>query len=104
MAILGQERVADRRTLAPDKRVARNERLAWFPGMVASLLLGEASPPEFGELLRPEPLPDGTEPEERLILCGVSWQRYLDLDKALGDDAAGTQTGGRRARRIVVSG
>lgn len=54
--------------------------------MVASLLLGEVSPPEFAELLRPEPLPDGTDPEERLVLCGVSWQRYLDLDQALGDD------------------
>ena len=57
--------------------------------MVASLLLGEASPPEFAALLRPEPLPDGTDPEERLILCGLSWQRYLDLDKALGDDRPG---------------
>lgn len=54
--------------------------------MVASLLLGQASPPEFADLLRPEPLPNGTDPEERLVLCGVSWQRYLDLDKALGDD------------------
>ena len=57
--------------------------------MVASLLLGQASPPEFAELLRPEPLPNGTDPEERLILCGVSWQRYLDLDRALGDDRPG---------------
>jgi Uma2 family endonuclease len=50
-----------------------------------------ASPPsrEFADLLRPEPLPDGTEPEERLIICGLSWQRYLDLDKALGDDRPG---------------
>ncbi|MCI0539888.1 MAG: Uma2 family endonuclease, partial [Verrucomicrobiales bacterium] len=44
---------------------------------------------EVAELLRPEPLPDGTGPEERLILCGLSWQRYLDLDKALGDDRPG---------------
>ena len=57
--------------------------------MVASLLLGPAPSPEFAELLRPERLPDGTDPEERLILCGVSWQRYLDLDKALGDDRPG---------------
>jgi len=34
-------------------------------------------------------LPDGTDPEERLIICGLSWQRYLDLDKALGDDRPG---------------
>jgi Uma2 family endonuclease len=57
--------------------------------MVAAWLLGQASPPEFAELLRPEPLPNGTDPEERLILCGVSWQRYLDLDRALGDDRPG---------------
>ena len=57
--------------------------------MVASILTGEPPLDKFGELLRPEPLPDGTEPEERLICCGLSWQRYLDLDKALGDDRPG---------------
>ncbi len=57
--------------------------------MVASLLSAESPPPELARLLRPEPLPDGTEPEERIILCGLSWQRYLDLDKALGDDRPG---------------
>lgn len=38
------------------------------------------------ELLRPEPLPDGTEPEQRVVYCPVSWGRYLDFDKKLGDD------------------
>lgn len=57
--------------------------------MVASLLTGQPPSAEFAELLRPEPLPDGTDPEERLIICGLSWQRYLDLDKALGDDRPG---------------
>ena len=57
--------------------------------MVASLLTGQPPFREFAELLRPEPLPDGTDPEERLIICGLSWQRYLDLDKALGDDRPG---------------
>jgi hypothetical protein len=57
--------------------------------MVASLLTGQPPSREFAELLRPEPLPDGTDPEERLIICGISWQRYLDLDKALGDDRPG---------------
>jgi Uma2 family endonuclease len=56
--------------------------------MVASLLSADPTP-ELVELLRPERLPDGTEPEERLILCGLSWQRYLALDKALGDDRPG---------------
>ena len=57
--------------------------------MVASLLNGQPPSREFAELLRPEPLPDGTNPEERLIICGLSWQRYLDLDKALGEDRPG---------------
>src|SRR6266536_2823946 len=57
--------------------------------MVAELLTGRPPSREIADLLRPEPLPDGTEPEERLILCGLSWQRYLDLDKALGDDRPG---------------
>src|ERR1041385_1386219 len=57
--------------------------------MVAELLTGQPPSREFAELLRPEPLPDGTEREERMIICGLSWQRYLDLDKALGDDRPG---------------
>lgn len=57
--------------------------------MVAELLTGHPPSREFAELLRPETLPDGTDPEERLILCGLSWQRYLDLDRALGDDRPG---------------
>jgi Uma2 family endonuclease len=57
--------------------------------MVAELLTGQPPSREFAELLRPERLPDGTEPEERMILCGVSWKRYLKLDKALGDERPG---------------
>ena len=43
----------------------------------------------FAQLLRPEPTADGFESEERLVICGVSWERYLALDKALGDDRPG---------------
>ena len=57
--------------------------------MVAPLLTGQEETRSFAELLTPDPLPDGTEPEERLIICGISWQRYLALDKALGDDRPG---------------
>ena len=57
--------------------------------MVASLLTGQPLSREFVDLLRPEPLPNGTDPEERLIICRLSWQRYLDLDKAFGDDRPG---------------
>jgi len=38
------------------------------------------------DLLRPEPLPDGSRPEERVVFCGVGWSRYLDFDRSLGDD------------------
>ena len=54
--------------------------------MVASLLTGQSETDVFAELLRPELLADGTEPEERMIVCGMSWERYLALDKAAGDD------------------
>src|SRR6266446_4486323 len=57
--------------------------------MVASLLTGEEETRSFAKLLRPETLPGGGEPEERLVVCGVSWPRYLALDKALGDDRPG---------------
>ena len=38
------------------------------------------------QLLRPEALPEGGEPEQRLIFCGISWERYLAFDQTLGDD------------------
>ncbi len=57
--------------------------------MVASLLLEPDEKRQFAELLRPEPLPDGSEPEERMTVGGLSWQQYLALDKALGDDRPG---------------
>jgi Uma2 family endonuclease len=41
------------------------------------------------ELLRPEPLADGTEPEQRVVYCAIPWNRYLALDKKLGDDRPG---------------
>ncbi len=57
--------------------------------MVESLLTVQNESRALAEMLRPKPLADGTVPEERLIICGLSWQRYLDLDKALGDDRPG---------------
>jgi Uma2 family endonuclease len=57
--------------------------------MVATLLIDQEETPALADLLRPEPLADGAEPEQRVILCGLSWQRYLALDKALGDDRPG---------------
>ena len=57
--------------------------------MVAEILTGQGDLREFAQLARPEPLPDGTEPEQRIVLCGLSWERYLALDKVLGDDRSG---------------
>ena len=41
------------------------------------------------EFLAPDPLADGQEPEDRLVQCGLSWERYLAFDQALGDDRPG---------------
>lgn len=42
------------------------------------------------EALRPDILTDdGQEPERRIVLSGLSWERYLVLDLALGDDRPG---------------
>ena len=57
--------------------------------MVASLLTGDVENRAFAKLLRPDPLGDGLESEERMILCGVSWRRHIALDKTLGDDRPG---------------
>ncbi|MEA3209006.1 MAG: hypothetical protein QOE70_2063 [Chthoniobacter sp.] len=53
--------------------------------MVVSLL----TDPKTAALARPAPLPGGIEPEQRLIVCGLGWARYLAFDKALGDDRPG---------------
>ncbi|MBV8900480.1 MAG: Uma2 family endonuclease, partial [Verrucomicrobia bacterium] len=53
------------------------------------LLTGEETLRALASLLRPEPTDDGFEPEERLVICGVSWERYLALDQALGDNRSG---------------
>jgi Uma2 family endonuclease len=57
--------------------------------MVASELAGPAENRSLNELLRPEPLAGGLEPEQRVVFCGIAWERYLDFDKKLGDDMPG---------------
>src|SRR5947207_12132285 len=57
--------------------------------MVASVLTNENGKAELDELLQPEPLARGVEPEQRVVFCGVSWKRYLALDKKLGEDRPG---------------
>ena len=63
--------------------------IAYHNGMVASVLTVENGQATAEELLRPEPLPGGGEPEERVVFCGLSWERYLAFDKKLGDDRSG---------------
>jgi Uma2 family endonuclease len=72
-----------------DGLVARPAGVSYSYPMVASLLTDETDTQLIADLLRPEPLVDGVEPEERFIVCGVSWKRYLALDKALGHDRPG---------------
>ena len=54
--------------------------------MVSSLLTGPEETHDITELLRPDVLTDGHEPEQRIVHTGLSWERYLALDKLRGDD------------------
>lgn len=38
---------------------------------------------------KPERLPSGLEPEERLIIAGIGWEGHLALDEAFGHDRPG---------------
>jgi len=57
--------------------------------MVASVVTQSGEDIDLEELLRPEPLADGTEPEQRVVYCPISWNRYLAFDQKLGDDRSG---------------
>ncbi len=57
--------------------------------MVAPVVTSRPEQTDLDELLRPEPLADGTAPEQRVVYCAVSWNQYLAFDKKLGDDRSG---------------
>jgi len=57
--------------------------------MVASVLTYPGAEGALGDLLRLEPEVPGREPEQRVVCCGVAWNRYLAFDKKLGDDRPG---------------
>ena len=59
--------------------------------MVAPVVTSRSEETELDDLLRPEPLADGTEPEQRVVYCAISWNHYLAFDKKLGDDRPGPQ-------------
>ncbi len=60
-----------------------------FVMMATALLNDQQRTAAVLELARPEPHADGSEPERRAVLCGISWERYLEIDQALGDDRPG---------------
>ena len=57
--------------------------------MLASVLTDPNRRAACLELLRPEPLENGAETEERVVASGISWDDYLAFDKELGDDRPG---------------
>ena len=67
--------------------------------MVSPALTDQEEPTSLVELLQPEPLADGTRPEQRVVYCGLSWNRYLDLDKQLGHDRPGPRPSRQQARQ-----
>jgi hypothetical protein len=56
--------------------------------MVAPAFVSPDHAETFAELLQPDLLIDGAEPERRVVYSGISWERYLSIDKELGDDRA----------------
>jgi Uma2 family endonuclease len=57
--------------------------------MIASVLAYPGAGAVLEELLQPEPVAPLADSEQRIIVCGVSWKRYLGLDKNLGNDRPG---------------
>jgi Uma2 family endonuclease len=57
--------------------------------MLSSVLTDPTKTAACVELLRPEALADGAEPEERVVTSGISWDGYQAFDKALGDNRPG---------------
>jgi len=56
--------------------------------MLSSVLTNPEELPALDKL-RPAPIADGIEPEERISVYGISWEGYLAFDKALGNDRPG---------------
>jgi Uma2 family endonuclease len=54
--------------------------------MVAPVPVESASVSELLRLPLPDRLPDGSEPEARVVVSGISWNRYLQFDNQLGED------------------
>jgi len=55
--------------------------------MISSVLTYGGNGAAIDELLKPDAVA-GAEPEQRVVYFGISWARYLAIDKRLGDDRA----------------
>jgi Uma2 family endonuclease len=55
--------------------------------VISSLLTHGGNGAAIDELLKPDSTA-GVEPEQRIVYFGISWNRYLAIDKKLGDDRA----------------
>ena len=53
--------------------------------MISSVLTYGGNGAALEELLRPEAA-SGVDPEQRVVHFGISWDKYLAIDKKLGDD------------------
>jgi Uma2 family endonuclease len=53
--------------------------------MISSVLTYGGNGAALEELLKPETA-SGVDPEQRVVYFGLSWDRYLAIDKKLGDD------------------
>ena len=54
--------------------------------MPAALATEQFSEESLNDLLHPDQLVDGEVPEKRVVYGGISWERYLAIDRAFGDD------------------
>src|SRR4051812_4866091 len=45
--------------------------------------------PALEDLLYPDVLVDGELPERRIVYSAISWERYLAIDRALGEERSG---------------
>ena len=76
--------------ISPGAFLASTGESTYGERVVADLLdLERTGAAALSGLLRPDRLPDGAEPESRVVVYGLGWERYLALDKALGDDRPG---------------
>lgn len=66
--------------------IAAEAAITYSPIMVAPVPVESGPQSELRRLPLPDPLPDGCEPEARVVVCGISWKNYIEFDKQLGND------------------